>query len=106
MRWFEDADNGTNYVSIIAPATLSGDFVLTLPAATDTLVGKATTDNLTNKELTSATVTTKISPTTDDGAPLGDTTHNFSDLFLASGAVINYANGNVVITQTSGILTM
>lgn len=56
--------------------------------------------------LTSPTITTKISPTSDDGAPLGDTAHNFSDLFLASGAVINYQNGNVVITQTSGILTM
>lgn len=56
--------------------------------------------------LTSATITTKLSPTTDDGAPLGDTTHNFSDLFLASGAVINFANSNVVVTHSSGILTM
>ncbi len=56
--------------------------------------------------LTSPTITTKISPTSDDGAPLGDTTHNFSDLFLATGAVVNYANSNVVITHTSGILTM
>lgn len=56
--------------------------------------------------LTSPTITTKISPTTDDNAPLGDTTHNFSDLFLATGAVINYQNSNVVITHTSGILTM
>lgn len=56
--------------------------------------------------LTSPTVTTKISPTSDDGAPLGDTTHNFSDLFLASGAVINYANGNVALTHSSGIVTM
>lgn len=56
--------------------------------------------------LTSPTITTKISPTADDGAPLGDTTHNFSDLFLATGAVINYANGNVAMTHTSGILTI
>lgn len=56
--------------------------------------------------LTSPTITTKLSPTADDGAPLGDTTHNWSDLFLASGALINYANGNVVITHSSGILTM
>lgn len=56
--------------------------------------------------LTSPTITTKISPTSDDGAPLGDTTHNFSDLFLASGAVVNYANSNVVLTHTSGILTL
>lgn len=56
--------------------------------------------------LTSPTVTTKISPTTDDGAPLGDTTHNFSDVFLATGAVLNYQNGNVVLTHSSGILTL
>ncbi len=47
-----------------------------------------------------------IFPTTDDGAALGDTTHNFSDLFLATGAVINYANGNVAVTHSSGILTV
>jgi hypothetical protein len=66
---------------------------------------------LTNKTLTApvlntGTVGTSLVPTTDDGAPLGDTTHNFADLFLATGAVINYQNGNVVITHTSGILTM
>jgi hypothetical protein len=55
-----------------------------------------------------ATVETfvNIIPGTDDGAALGDTTHNFSDLFLATGAVLNYANGNVAITHSSGILTM
>lgn len=56
--------------------------------------------------VTTLNVSTTLTPTTDDGAPLGDTTHNFSDLFLATGAVINYANSNVVITHTSGILTM
>lgn len=61
---------------------------------------------LTSKILTSATITTKLSPTSDDGAPLGDTTHNFSDLFLASGAVINFANSNVTLTHTSGVLTL
>jgi len=54
--------------------------------------------------LTSPTITTKISPTTDDGAPLGDTTHNFSDLFLASGGVINFANGNATINHSSGVI--
>lgn len=51
-------------------------------------------------------VTTSIRPATDDGAPLGDTTHNWSDLFIASGGVFNWANGNVVLTQSSGILTL
>lgn len=49
---------------------------------------------------------TKVYPSTNDGIALGDTTHNFSDLFLATGAVLNYANGNVAVTHSSGILTM
>jgi hypothetical protein len=48
----------------------------------------------------------KIYPTSDDGAALGDTTHNFSDLFLASGAVVNFANGNATITHASNTLTV
>lgn len=51
-------------------------------------------------------VSTSIRPATDDGAPLGDTTHNWSDLFMATGGVINFANGNWVATHSSGILTV
>ncbi len=36
-RWFEDTDNGSNYASIIAPATLGSDVVITLPNASSTL---------------------------------------------------------------------
>ena len=54
VRLFEDSDNGTNYASLIAPASMAGNDVLTLPDATDTLVGKATTDTLTNKTLDAA----------------------------------------------------
>ena len=56
---FKGSSSGTTTVQ--ASAVASG--TLTLPAATDTLVGKATTDTLTNKTLTSPTVNT---PTIND----------------------------------------
>jgi len=47
-----------------------------------------------------------IAPNSNDGAPLGSTSLSWSDLFLASGAVLNYANGNVLVTHSSGVLTV
>jgi len=44
-------------VTITAPA-VAGTPTLTLPTATDTLIGRATTDTLTNKTLTSPTIAT------------------------------------------------
>lgn len=52
---FSGSTSGTTTVQATAVA---GTTTLTLPAATDTLVGKATTDILTNKTLTSPTITT------------------------------------------------
>lgn len=51
-------------------------------------------------------ITPSLLPSSDDGAALGSTSLEWSDLFLASGAVINYADSNVVITHSSGILTV
>ena len=58
LEFFEDSDNGTNKVTLIGPAS-TGDVTLTLPSATDTLIGKDTTDTITNKtiDLASNTVT-------------------------------------------------
>jgi len=52
---FSGSTSGTTTVQATAVA---GTTTLTLPAATDTLVGKATTDILTNKTLTSPTINT------------------------------------------------
>jgi hypothetical protein len=52
---FQGSSSGNT--TVIATA-IAGTTTLTLPAATDTLVGKDTTDTLTNKTLTSPTLTT------------------------------------------------
>ena len=49
-------------VTVSSPA-ISGSSVLTLPASTDTLVGKATTDTLTNKTLTAPAISSAVMTT-------------------------------------------
>lgn len=50
--------------------------------------------------------TSSLSPISNDGYPLGTATVSWSDLFLASGAVIGFANSNVTITHSTGYLNM
>lgn len=45
-------------------------------------------------------------PAASDGGALGTTALMWSDLFLASGAVVNFNNGNVTITHAAGTLTI
>ena len=47
-----------------------------------------------------------ISPAANDGAALGSASIMWSDLFLASGSVINFNNGNVTITHSADALTI
>jgi len=112
---------GTNAASVptLGSTSTMTNKSLTAPVIVDGLTASGSTSNDfsastgTFKTSTGATtlgstvsVAGKVFPATDDGAPLGDTTHNFSDIFLATGAVLNYANGNVAVTHSSGILTM
>ncbi len=48
----------------------------------------------------------RFAPSTNDGYILGGASNQWSDLFLASGAVINFDNGNVTLTHSSGQLLM
>jgi CRISPR/Cas system-associated exonuclease Cas4 (RecB family) len=47
-----------------------------------------------------------LSPVTSDGNALGTTSLMWSDLFLASGAVINFNNGDVTITHSADNLAI
>ena len=57
LRLYCEVSNA-HYAALQAPAhsAFSGNITLTLPATTDTLVGRTTTDTLTNKTLTSPTI--------------------------------------------------
>jgi hypothetical protein len=82
IRFRETTANGTNYVSVSAPASLSGDFNLTLPAITDTLVSQTSTDTLTNKTVTNPTITNYVESVVSIGTVT--TSHTIS---LTSGTV-------------------
>ena len=70
----EDTDNGTNAVTLIGPAS-TADVTVVLPAAADTLVGKATTDTLTNKSIDSDnnTITNIVNADIKSSAAIADT---------------------------------
>lgn len=56
LKLAEATNNGANTAQVIAPANMAADRVVTLPDATDTLVGLAATQTLTNKTLTTPTI--------------------------------------------------
>jgi hypothetical protein len=45
-------------------------------------------------------------PTANDGSALGESSLSWSDLFLASGGVINFNNGNLTMTHSAGALAI
>ena len=47
-----------------------------------------------------------LTPGTSDGTALGTTSLMWSDLFLASGGVMNFNNGNVTMTHSADTLTV
>lgn len=55
--------------------------------------------------LASVAINTALLLGTSDAAALGSATKMWSDLFLASGAVVNFNNGNATITHSAGLLT-
>ncbi len=51
------------------------------------------------------TISAALKPTTSDAGALGSASLMWSDLFLASGGVINFNNGDVTLTHASNSLT-
>lgn len=126
VRLYEDTDNGTNYVELVAPASVASNVTLTMPTTTGTLglasatvawqsvqttgftavSGRAYPCNTTSAAFT---VTLPSSPTAGDLITLTDYagTWNTNNLTVnPNGGKINGSTSNVVYTTTRQSLSL
>jgi len=96
VEFLEGTNNGTNKATLIGPAS-TADVTLTLPAATDTLVGKTTTDTLTNKTINAS----QLINATVSIAKLSNGTDGNLISYDANGAAVAVATGNATQVLTS-----
>lgn len=92
-------DSGANYTEILTVYNTSLKYY-----TYD--IYHANNANLSTVDWTGNTLTayTGIVPDANDGAYLGTTALGFSDLFLASGGVVNWNNGDVTLTHSANVL--
>src|SRR6056300_301880 len=81
----------------------TADRTITLPDTTDTLVGKATTDTLTNKTLGATTIAGHLTPDTNETYDLGSSSFKFRDIYL-SGTSINLGDATITADGSSIVL--
>jgi hypothetical protein len=99
---------GTAYTSLYLTSEIdffAGDVKITRTSNLLTITGgDLTAPNLT--ATTNITAGTAFLPDANDGAALGTTALQFSDLFLAEGGVINWDNGDATLTQSGNDVTL
>src|SRR3990167_5343012 len=88
---------GWSATTVLNGATQDGDLILSA-LVNNTLTEFVRLDGSASQ----VAFTQALVPVSNDGAALGTTTLGFSDLHLATGGVVNWANGEVTITETDG----
>ena len=107
IEFLEGTNNGTNKATLIGPAS-TADVTLTLPAATDTLVGKATTDTLTNKSIDASNNTLSNianSALTNSAVTIGSTSVSLGASQTTFTGLSSVTSTNFVGDITGGITT-
>jgi hypothetical protein len=99
---FEGATDNTNE-TILTVVDPTGDRTVSIPDATDTLVGKATTDVLTNKTLTSPVLTT---PQINDSAANHQYIFGVADLAANRTVALPLLTGNDTFTFNAFAATL
>jgi hypothetical protein len=100
--------SNAHYVRVQAPAhsAFSGNVTITLPTTTSTLVGRTSTDTLTNKTLTSPDINTPdIDGGTIDGTAINNSTIGASTPSTGAFSAVTVDNLNIngnTISSTSG----
>jgi len=104
FAWTETPAFGANAVATSTLLGFNAGFVSTASSTiSDLSVTNATTTNATTTNLK---IVSTFEPTVTDAVSLGSTNFNFSDLFLDSGAVVNFDSGDVTVTHSANTLTI
>ena len=94
-------------------SSISNTGTVTLPTATDTLVGRATTDTLTNKTLTSPVLTTPdlgtptaLTLTSATGLPISGLTASTSTALGVGSVELGHATDTTLARSSAGVITV
>jgi hypothetical protein len=96
-----NASGGTTNTRTMLSSTQTVDRTLSLPDATDTLVGKATTDTLTNKTITGGILNGTLGATTP--STVAATTISASGKFTIGAGTFSAGDGSIYFGSASGI---